>query len=182
MLDDLEVLFDENTIAQVVEGLGERISRDYAGQELLLVGILKGAALFVADLARSVTVPAEIAFIRASSYGSGTSSSGKVEVGLDPDLRFACRQVLLVDCIIDSGRTLAAVREMVLERNPASLRVVVLLDKKEHRTAGVPVDYAGFEVPDRFLVGYGLDHAGQYRNLPYIAALSADAPAGASDK
>jgi len=171
MDDDLEVLFAEETISRRVLDLGGRISRDYAGRDLLLVGILKGAALFLADLARSVTVPAEVAFVRASSYGSGTASSGSVTVDLDAGLRVTGRDVLLVDGIIDSGRTLSAVMAKLRERQPASLKAAVLLDKRSRRTVDAPVDYIGFEVPDRFLVGYGLDRAGQYRNLPYIAVL-----------
>jgi len=171
MDEELEILFDEETIGRTVRELGERVSQDYAGKELLLVGILKGAALFLADLARTVTVPAEVAFLRASSYGNSTNSAGTVQITQDVDRDVSGRHVLLVDCIIDSGRTLAAVRERVLMRRPASLRSVVLLDKTDRRTTKVPVDYVGFEVPDRFLVGYGLDRAGQYRNLPYIAAV-----------
>jgi hypoxanthine phosphoribosyltransferase len=167
----LDVLYDEVAIGRMVTALGKRISRDYAGKDLLLVGVLKGAALFLADLARAVTVPLEVELIQASSYGSAMSSSGTVRITRDITRDIAGRHVLVADCIIDSGGTLAAVLETLRERRPASLRAVVLLDKKTRRTTQVTVDYAGFEVPDRFLVGYGLDRAGRYRNLPYIAAV-----------
>ena len=174
MDEELELLLDEETIDRTVTGLGERISRDYAGTDLVLVGILKGASLFLADLARAIAAPVDIAFLRASSYGTDTRSSGSVQISEDLGRDVSGRHVLLVDCIIDSGRTLAAVRERVREKHPASLRAVVLLDKKARRTTMVPVDYVGFEVPDRFLVGYGLDRGGKYRNLPYIAAVATE--------
>lgn len=171
MEEDIEVLFDEEAIGRAVRELGERISQDYAGKDLLLVGVLKGAALFLADLARAVAIPADVDYIRASSYGSGTASSGQVQVAGGTDRDIAGRHVLLVDCIIDSGRTLDAVLQVFRAGRPASLKTAVLLDKKARRTTAVALDYIGFEVPDRFLVGYGLDRAGQYRNLPYIGGI-----------
>jgi hypoxanthine phosphoribosyltransferase len=168
----LDVLYDEAAIGRMVGELGRRISRDYAGRDLLLVGVLNGAALFLADLARAVTVPVDVDLIRASSYGPGMSSSGTVRITRNLSSRdITGRHVLVADCIIDSGRTLAVVLEKLRERGPASCTAAVLLDKKARRTTPVKVDYVGFEVPDRFLVGYGLDKAGQYRNLPYIAAI-----------
>jgi hypoxanthine phosphoribosyltransferase len=171
MDDDLEILFDEQAIDRMVRELGERISRDYAGGDLVLVGVLKGAALFLADLARAVSIPVEMDFLQASSYGQGTASTGAVRISRDLSRDVRGRNVLVVDCIIDSGRTLAAVLAKLREQQPASLKAVVLLDKRSRRTAQAAVDYAGFDVPDRFLVGYGLDRAGQYRNLPFIAVL-----------
>jgi hypoxanthine phosphoribosyltransferase len=171
MDDDLDILLDEDAIGGLVSGLAERVSQEYAGRDPVLVGVLKAAAPFLADLARALTIPAELAFLEASSYGSGTASSGTVRLmkGLDRDI--TGRHVLVVDCIVDTGRTLQTLMERLRERHPASVEAVVLLDKSACRKVSVPVRYTGMEAPDRFLVGYGLDKDQQYRNLPYIAAV-----------
>ncbi len=166
-----EILFDEETIARKVRELAERISRDYAGKEVLLVSILKGAAVFTADLMRGLTVPVAVDFICASSYGMSTESSRKVNIKKDLECDITGKHVLLVDTIIDTGETLDCLMKMFAARKPASLQAVVLLDKKSRRTVDLQVTYLGFEIPDKFVVGYGLDYAQQYRNLPYIAVV-----------
>ncbi len=170
-----EILFDEQTIQCKVGELAERISADYADKELLLVCILKGAAIFVADLMRHITIPVTIEFIQASSYGAGTISSKEVTISNDRELDISGRHVLLVDTIIDTGETMACMLRMFAERGPASLKAVALLDKRSRRTKDVPLSYIGFEIPDQFVVGYGMDYAGRYRNLPSIAVLQANA-------
>lgn len=169
--DDLEILFDEQALEQKVLELAAQISRDYAGKELLLVCILKGAAIFFTDLARRLTIPAMLEFVQASSYGSGTVSSRIVTVTKDIASDISGKHVLLVDGIIDTGTTMDFLLKRYQARGPASLRTAVLLDRRAHRTVDVPLDYRGFEIPDRFVVGYGMDCGEKYRNLPYIAAL-----------
>jgi len=171
MDDDLEILFDAEAVEALVTGLAERISRDYAGRDPVLVGVLKAAVPFLADLARALTIPAEIDFLEASSYGSGIASSGAVRITKDLDRDITARHLLIVDCIADSGRTLKTVMERLRERHPASVEAAVLIDKRVRRVVDVPIRYTGIAVPDRFLVGYGLDKAQHYRNLPYIAAV-----------
>ncbi len=170
MDERFEILIDEQKIQDKVCELADRISRDYAGKDLLLVSILKGAAIFTSDLVRRITVPAEIEFVSVSSYGNGTVSSGSIRQEKDVPGEVRGRHVLLVDGIVDSGRTLAALLERIWKLCPASLRVAVLLDKPQRRTVPVQIDYVGFTIPDRFVVGYGMDKAQKYRNLPYIAA------------
>lgn len=170
-VDDLEILFDEQAIASKVGELAAAVSRDHAGKELILICVLKGAALFTADLARRLTVPAKLAFVQAASYGSGTASSGTVSVVKDIDLDIAGKHVVIVDGIIDSGRTLDHLVRRYAELRPASLKVAVLLDKRSRRAVDVPVDYRGFEIADVFVVGYGMDAAEKYRNLPYVATM-----------
>ncbi len=171
MDDELDILFDEETVRNKVCDLAGQISGDYAGKDLIAVCVLKGAVLFTADLVRRITVPVEIEFAGVSSYGSGTVSSGAVTLGADIAQDIQGRHVLLVDGIVDSGRTLAALIDRYVKRGPASLRAAVLLDKPLRRTMPVRIDYRGFTVPDRFVVGYGMDKAQKYRNLPYIAAI-----------
>lgn len=171
MDDELDILLDNEAICGLVEGLAERISREYRDKEPVLVGVLKAAAPFLADLSRSLTISVELAFVEASSYGNDTRSSGAVRISKDLDRDIAGRHVLVVDCIVDTGRTLATVRELLQAKRPASIEAVVLLDKRVCRVVDVPVRYIGTEAPDRFLVGYGLDKDQQYRNLPYIAAV-----------
>jgi hypoxanthine phosphoribosyltransferase len=166
-----EILFDEQAIAAKVRELAEQISRDYAGKELVLIGILKGAVLFAADLMRCISLPVAVEFIQAASYGSGTISSRTVAVKKDLNADLEGKHVLLVDTIVDTGETLACLMKKISGTGPASLKAVVLLDKKCRRTVEVPVAYRGFEVPDTFVVGYGMDHAENYRNLPYIATV-----------
>ncbi len=165
-----EILFDQRIIEQKVMELGARISRDYDGGEIVLVSILKGAITFTADLMRCITLPVELDFVRAASYGLGTVSGG-ILVMKDIETEIKGRDVLLVDCIIDSGETLDCLLKRYQERRPKSLKTAVLLDKKPRRRFEVRLDYVGFEIPDRFVVGYGMDCAEQYRNLPYIASV-----------
>jgi len=169
--EDLEILFDEQAIERTILELAVQISRDYAGKELLLVCILKGAAIFFADLARRLTIPAMFEFVQASSYGSSTVSSRVVTVSKDIDSDISGKHVLLVDGIIDTGATIDFLLKRYRARGPAGLQVAVLLDKRAHRTVDVPIDYRGFEIPDRFVVGYGMDSWEKYRNLPYIAVV-----------
>ncbi len=168
------VLFDEETIRARVAELGREISRDYAGKAPILVNILKGGFIFLADLVRRIEVPCEMDFMVVSSYEDRTESSGIVRILSDLGLNVEGRHVLVVEDIVDSGLTLDYLRELLLARNPASLRVVTLLDKHERRKVHVPVDYVGFRIPDKFVVGYGLDYAQRFRNLPYITVLDAD--------
>ena len=176
MDDILEILIDAENIAEKVAELAERISRDYKGKELVAVCVLKGAALFAADLVRSISTPVTVDFVWAASYGTSTSPAQEVRVEKDIASDIQGRHVLLVDGIVDSGRTRAFLLERYWVRKPASLRVAVLLDKKARRMVPVQIDYRGFTVPDRFVVGYGMDYAQQYRNLPYIAVIRNDKP------
>lgn len=170
--DIAKVLITGDEIAARVAELGAQIKADYAGRgDLLLVGVLKGCAMFMMDLARAIDFPLALDFIAVASYGASTESSGVVRVLKDLDTDIAGRHVLIVEDIIDSGLTLAYLRSQLQRRNPASLRICTLLNKPERRTADVPVDYLGFDIPNEFVVGYGLDYAERYRNLPYIGVL-----------
>ena len=173
MRDDIAtVLVTREEIAARVEELGRQIRADYAElDDLLLVGVLKGCAMFMVDLARAIDLPLALDFIAVASYGASTESSGVVRMLKDLDTDIAGRHVLIVEDIIDSGLTLAYLRSQLLRRNPASLRICALLNKPERRTADVPVDYQGFDIPNEFVVGYGLDYAERYRNLPYIGVV-----------
>ncbi len=172
MLKDLEsVMFDEKAIAAKVSELGQQITKDYAGKDVLVVGILKGAAVFFTDLIRQINLPINIDFIVASSYGDGTETSGKVDIKKDLEKDIAGRHVILVEDIIDSGITMNSLMAILRERKPASVKLCALLSKPSRRQIDVPIDYCGFEVPDEFLVGYGLDYAEKYRNLPVIGVL-----------
>ncbi len=165
------VLFTEEEIARRVAELGEAISSDYVGGEVYAVGILKGAAIFFADLVRRITVPVRVDFLGVSSYGLEANSTGVVRILRDLDESVAGRHVLLVEDIVDTGLTLAYLRATLEARRPASLRICAFLDKPSRRKVPVAVDYLGFTVPDEFIVGYGLDYAGGYRHLPYVAVL-----------
>lgn len=169
-----EVLIDEPTLRARVAELGAEISADYEGRDLLLVGVLKGAVFFMADLMRELTVPCEIDFMAISSYGAATDSSGVVRILKDLDINVAGREVLVVEDIIDSGLTLSYLIRSLRARKPASLEVVALLTKPARREIDVQVRYVGFEIPNRFVIGYGLDFAERYRNLPYVAVLHPD--------
>lgn len=171
MIEIQEILFDEQAIQAKVSELAARISADYAGKDLVLVGILKGAVVFLADLMRRITFPVTIDFVCASSYGMSTTSAKEIRIKKDIETDVRGRHVLLVDTIIDTGETLDCLFKRFTEREPASLEAVVLLDKKPRRTVLAPVKYRGFEIPDKFVVGYGVDCAEQYRNLPYVAAI-----------
>jgi hypoxanthine phosphoribosyltransferase len=167
-----EILIDEPTLQTRIAELGEEISSDYAGKDLLLVGVLKGAVFFMADLMRSLTVPCEVDFMAISSYGAETDSSGVVRILKDLDIPLQGRDVLVVEDIIDSGLTLSYLMRNLRARDPASLEVCALLTKPGRREIEVPVKYVGFEIPNRFVVGYGLDYAERYRNLRYVGVLN----------
>ncbi len=171
MAEIQEIVFDEQAIAGKVSELAARISHDYAGKELVLIVILKGAVMFAADLMRRISLPVTAEFIQATSYGNGTLSSRAVAVKKDLNTGIQGKHVLLVDTIVDTGGTLDCLMKKFSGKGPASLKAVALLDKKCRRTVEVPIAYRGFEVPDTFVVGYGMDHAEQYRNLPYIATI-----------
>lgn len=166
-----EVLVSTEDLERRVAELGAEISRDYAGRDLLLIGVLKGAVPFLADLMRELEVHCEVDFMAVSSYGSATDSSGVVRILKDLDASIDGRDVLLVEDIIDSGLTLHYLLKNLRARNPASLEVCALLTKPERRRVEMPIRYVGFEIPNRFVIGYGLDHAQRYRNLRYVAVL-----------
>jgi hypoxanthine phosphoribosyltransferase len=166
-----ETLVEAADLERRVAELGAEISRDYAGKDLVMVGVLKGAVLFLADLMRSLTVECEIDFMAVSSYGSATDSSGVVRILKDLDASIEGRDVLLVEDIVDSGLTLHYLIKNLRARNPRSLEVCALLTKPERRRVDLPIRYVGFEIPNRFAIGYGLDHRQRYRNLPFVAAL-----------
>jgi hypoxanthine phosphoribosyltransferase len=173
-----EVLVEEESLRQRVAELGAEISTDYAGRDLLLVGVLKGAVFFMADLMRQLTVPCEVDFMAISSYGAASDSSGVVRILKDLDIPLEGRDVLVVEDIIDSGLTLSYLMRNLKARQPASLEVCALLTKPARREIDIPVRYVGFEIPNRFVVGYGLDYAERYRNLPYVGVLEEDVEAG----
>ena len=166
-----EVLIDEDTLRTRVAELGAEVSGDYEGRDLLLIGVLKGAVFFMADLMRHITVPCEVDFMAISSYGDSTDTSGIVRILKDLDINIAGRDVLVVEDIIDSGLTLSYLIRNLEAREPASLEVCALLTKPERREIDVPVRYVGFEIPNRFVIGYGLDFGERYRNLPYVGVL-----------
>jgi len=166
-----EILIPENQIQKRVEQLGNQISHDYKGKEIFCIGVLRGAIIFLADLTRHVRVPMVIDFMSISSYGVSTESSGVVRILKDLDENIEKKDVLIVEDIIDTGLTLDYLLRMLQSRKPASLKVCALLNKKERRKIEVPIDYCGFDIPDRFVVGYGLDLNGLYRNIPYILVL-----------
>ena len=166
-----EILIEEDRLQERIRELGRELSADYAGRELLLVGVLKGAVFFMADLMRSLTVPCEIDFMAISSYGAATDSSGVVRILKDLDINIEGRHVLVVEDIIDSGLTLSYLKRNLEARGPASLEVCALLTKPARRQIDVDVRYVGFEIPNRFVIGYGLDFGERYRNLPYVGVL-----------
>ncbi len=166
-----EVLIDRETLAARVAELGAEVSADYEGRDLLLIGVLKGAVFFMADLMRHLTVPCEVDFMAISSYGDATDSSGIVRILKDLDINIEGRHVLVVEDIIDSGLTLSYLIRNLESREPATLEVCALLTKPSRREIDVPVRYVGFEIPNKFVVGYGLDFAERYRNLPYVGVL-----------
>jgi len=169
-----EILIEEDALRNRIRELGEEISADYAGRDLLLIGVLKGAVFFMADLMRRLTIACEVDFMAISSYGASTDSSGVVRILKDLDINIDGRDVLVVEDIIDSGLTLSYLIRNLEARDPASLEVCSLLTKPERREIDVPVRYVGFEIPNRFVIGYGLDFAERYRNLPYVAVLHPD--------
>jgi hypoxanthine phosphoribosyltransferase len=166
-----EILVQPDELAHRVKELAEQISADYAGKNVLLIGVLKGAVFFLADLMRQLDVDCEVDFMAVSSYGSSTDSSGVVRILKDLDSAIEDRHVLIVEDIVDSGLTLSYLFRMLRGRKPASLEVCALLTKPDRREVDMPIRYVGFEIPNRFAIGYGLDHAERYRNLPYVAVL-----------
>lgn len=166
-----DILVDEATLKARIKELGAAITRDYAGKELFLVGVLKGAVIFLSELAQRIDLPVTFDFMAVSSYGSATESSGVVRILKDLDESLAGRHVLIVEDIIDTGLTLDYLYRHLKGRQPASLAICTLLDKPSRRRVEVPVKYVGFQIPDHFVVGYGLDYNEMYRNLPYIAVL-----------
>jgi hypoxanthine phosphoribosyltransferase len=172
MLKDVErILITSEEIGARVRELGQQITNDYAGQEILMIGVLRGAVIFMADLARSIKRPMDIDFMAISSYGMATNSSGVVRIIKDLDEVVEGRHILIIEDIIDSGLTLNYLVDNIKSRKPASVRICTLLSKPDRRKVNVTVDYNGFIIPDHFVVGYGLDYAGKYRNLPFIGVL-----------
>ena len=172
--DICKVMFNEVELQGVCKRLGEQITKDYEGKDLLIVGILNGAIVFVTDLMRQIDRQINIDFMSVSSYGSATKSSGVVKIVKDLDEPMKDKDVLVVEDIVDSGRTLSYLMEMLRDRGPKSLHLCTLLDKPERRVVKVNVDYTGFQIPDKFVVGYGLDYDQHYRNLPYIGVVEFD--------
>lgn len=172
MADDLtEVLFTKEQLQTRVRELGEQITRDFEGKDPVFIGVLKGCFVFMADLLRCIDLKSEMDFMAVSSYGSGTSSTGAVKITKDLNRDIEGRHVVLVEDILDSGITLSYLRNYLSGRKPAGISIVTLFDKPARRRADIHADYAGFECPDAFIVGYGLDYAEKYRNLPYVAVL-----------
>lgn len=172
MMNDIsEVLISKEELDNIVQNLADQINRDYVGKKLLLVGLLKGCIQFMSDLSRKITLPCEFDFMVASSYGSGTETSGVVKVSKDLSIDIEGYDVLIVEDVVDSGVTLDYIINMIKDRKPASLKLCTLLDKPARRKKNVQVDYKGYILPDEFVVGYGLDYAEKYRNLPYIGIL-----------
>ena len=171
MAEIIHELISEQDVNDKIKRLGEQISRDYAGKQVHLIGILKGACFFMCELAKRITVPVSIDFMSVSSYGSGTESSGRVKIVKDLDDSLEGKNVIIVEDIIDSGRTLSYLKKILRERGAESIRFCTLLDKPERRVVDLHVDYTGFEIPDRFVVGYGMDYDQRYRNLPYIGVV-----------
>ena len=172
MSDKIKVLFSEETVDEKIRELGEKISKDYEGKELHLICVLRGGSFFMCELSKRITVPVTIDFMSVSSYGQGMTSSGNIKIVKDLDDTIAGKHVLVVEDIIDSGRTLSHLLELLESRRPESLALCTLLDKPDRRVVEVDVDYTGFEIPDLFVVGYGLDYAQKYRNLPFVGVLS----------
>lgn len=172
MIDDIEkVLLTEEDIQKKVKEIGEKITHDYEGKNLMLVSVLKGSVAFMADLMRTIDLPLKIDFMSVSSYGSGTSSSGVVKINKDLDIDLHGVDLLIVEDILDSGKTLHYITKMLSDRGTASIRIACLLDKPERRVVPLSADYTCFDIPDKFVVGYGLDYDQKYRNLPYIGVL-----------
>lgn len=172
--DISSVLFSQHQLEEMTKRLGEQISRDYQGKNLLLVSILKGSIVFMSDLMRNITIPCRIDFMAVSSYGSGIKSSGTVKIIKDLDLNLEGYDLLVVEDILDSGRTLYSLMQILSTRNPKSIRICTLFDKPERREADIKADYVGDCVPDAFIVGYGLDYDEKYRNLPYVGILKSE--------
>ncbi len=176
MMADVEkILFSETELATRIKELGQAITADYAGKEILMIGVLRGAVIFMSDLARAIDLPVAVDFMAVSSYGAATSSSGVVRILKDLDEDVENKHVLIVEDIIDSGLTLNYLMENLWSRKPASIKICTLLNKPDRRKVEVPIAYNGFTIPDYFVVGYGLDFAERYRNLPFIGVLRPEA-------
>lgn len=173
MLNDIEkVLLSEDELKKIVEDLGAKITEDYKGKNLVVVSVLKGSVVFMADLMRAIKIPCSIDFMAVSSYGSGTKTSGVVKIIKDLDSEVVCgSDLLIVEDILDSGVTLEYLMKVLSARNPNSIRICTLLDKPERRKANIKADYSGAQIPDAFVVGYGLDYDEKYRNLPFVGIL-----------
>lgn len=171
MSESIRVLIEEEKLNKRIAELGAKISEDYAGQEVTLICILKGSVFFTCELAKRITVPVSLDFMSVSSYGSSTVSSGKIEVKKDLDESVENKNIIIIEDIIDTGRTLKYLLEDLRARNPKSLKLCTMLDKPDRRVVDVSTDYTGFVIPDEFVVGYGLDYDQRYRNLPYIGIL-----------
>jgi len=170
--DDIkEILYNEEQLRKKIKEIGKKISEDYEGKELVLVGILKGSVPFMADLIKEIQIPCTMDFMAVSSYGNSTKTSGVVRILKDLDFQIENKDILLVEDIIDSGVTLSYLMDYLKRRNPSSINIACLLNKPERRKAEISAKYIGFDVPDYFLVGYGLDYAEKYRNLPYVGIL-----------
>lgn len=171
MAETIKVLVPENEVNARIEALGKQISENYAGKQIHMICVLKGGVFFMCELAKRISVPVSLDFMCVSSYGDATTSSGVVRIAKDLDESIEGKDVLIVEDIIDSGRTLYYLIDVLKKRNPKSIQLCTLLDKPERRERDVKVDYVGFEIPDEFVVGYGLDYAQKYRNLPYIGVV-----------
>ena len=171
MAETIRVMISEEDVDKRIEEMGRQISEDYAGKQVHLICILKGSVFFMCELAKRITVPVSMDFMSVSSYGDGTKSSGIVKIAKDLDETLEGKEVLVIEDIIDSGRTLYYLMEVLQKRNPKSLKLCTLLDKPDRRVTDVKVHYVGFAIPDEFVVGYGLDYAQKYRNLPYIGVV-----------
>lgn len=179
MEDDIkEVLYSKEKLNEIVHSIGARISKDYEGKNLLMVSILKGSVVFMADLMRSITIPCSIDFMAVSSYGSGVKTSGVVKIIKDLDIDLKGWDVLIVEDILDSGLTLSYIVEILQARGPKSIHLCTLFDKPDRRTVNISADYVGTVVPDEFIVGYGLDYAEKYRNLPFVGILKPEVYGG----
>ena len=171
MAERIRVLLSEEEVNERIRQIGEQISKDYEGRQVHLICVLKGGSFFMCELAKRITVPVSLDFMSVSSYGSGTKSSGVVKIVKDLDEPLDGKDVIVVEDIVDSGRTLSYLLELLGKRNPKSLALCTMLDKPERRVVDVKVDYTGFNIPDEFVVGYGLDYAQKYRNLPFIGVV-----------
>lgn len=170
----IEVMLQEDVVDARIKELGGQISRDYAGESVHLICILKGSVYFTCELAKRITVPVTMDFMQCSSYGAETKSSGIVKIVKDLDEPITGRHVIIIEDIIDSGRTLSHLKKLLAQRSPKTLKICTLLDKPDRRVVDVPVEYVGFQIEDKFVVGYGLDYDQQYRNLPYIGVVEFD--------
>ena len=174
MMEHIEVLLSEEEVDARIQEIGDMISKDYAGKEVHLICVLKGGSFFMCELAKRITVPVSLDFMSVSSYGADTKSSGVVKIVKDLDESLTGKHVLVAEDIVDSGRTLSHLLKMLKDRGPADVRLCTLLDKPDRRVVDVKVDYTGFQIPDEFVVGYGLDYDQKYRNLPYIGVVKFD--------